>query len=398
MPNFEVRKSIPEHRPGFYEFFAGGGMARAGLGEGWRCLFANDFDPKKVAAYRINWGSDDMRPGDVNLIRTVDLPQGADLAWASFPCQDLSLAGNGLGIGKANAVKATRSGTFWAFAALLNGLRSEGREPSLVVLENVHGLLTSKGGRDFAAVAKTLADLGYRCGAVLVDARHFVPQSRPRIFFIAVRSSAPLPKDLIQPRPIEPWHPPALVRAAEGLSRAAKTAWIWWRLGEPPRLKTALADIIGDGEQWHPVKETNRILGMMSATNRAKIDAAKATGRREVGGVYFRTRIEEGKKVQRAEVRFDGLAGCLRTPRGGSSRQRVLVINGYSVRSRLLTPRETANLMGLPETYVLPEGYTDACHVTGDGVAAPVVAFLRERLLDPLHAATSSEALATAAE
>ena len=79
----------------FYEFFAGGGMARAGLGPEWNCLFANDFDPKKAASYIANWGSRSMKVGDVAGLTTADLPPDADMAWASFPCQDLSLAGAG---------------------------------------------------------------------------------------------------------------------------------------------------------------------------------------------------------------------------------------------------------------------------------------------------------------
>lgn len=82
----------------FYEFFAGGGMARAGLGPGWQCLFANDLDPKKTACYAENWGAVHLRVGDVAALTTADLPTGADLAWASFPCQDLSLAGSGAGL------------------------------------------------------------------------------------------------------------------------------------------------------------------------------------------------------------------------------------------------------------------------------------------------------------
>lgn len=82
-------------RLGFYEFFAGGGMARAGLGEGWECLFANDFDAKKAASYRENWGAAGLHVGDVGRVSTAQLPGRADLIWASFPCQDLSLAGAG---------------------------------------------------------------------------------------------------------------------------------------------------------------------------------------------------------------------------------------------------------------------------------------------------------------
>ena len=84
----------PQIKPTFYEFFAGGGMVRAGLGGGWTCLFGNDFDAKKAASYRANWGSDELCIGDVASLKAADLPGRADLAWASFPCQDLSLAGN----------------------------------------------------------------------------------------------------------------------------------------------------------------------------------------------------------------------------------------------------------------------------------------------------------------
>ena len=83
----------------FYEFFAGGGMARAGLGPGWSCLFANDFDHKKGATYRANWSAGELLTGDIRNVRMKDLPGSVDLAWGSFPCQDLSLAGAGGGRG-----------------------------------------------------------------------------------------------------------------------------------------------------------------------------------------------------------------------------------------------------------------------------------------------------------
>jgi DNA (cytosine-5)-methyltransferase 1 len=93
----------------FYEFFAGGGMARAGLGGGWRCLFANDFDEKKALSYAANWGAEHLLVEDVARVKVEALPGEADLAWASFPCQDLSLACDGAGL------KGHRSGSFWPF-------------------------------------------------------------------------------------------------------------------------------------------------------------------------------------------------------------------------------------------------------------------------------------------
>ena len=104
----------------------------------------------------------------------------------------------------------------------------------------------------------------------------------------------------------------------------------------------------------------------------------------QAGAVFRRMRLEAGRKVQRAEVRFDGLAGCLRTPRGGSSRQVIVVAEHGAVRTRLLSAREAARLMGLPDSYRLPPATTAALHVAGDGVAVPVVRWLAEGLLEPL--------------
>ena len=155
----------------FYEFFAGGGMVRAGLGAGWSCLFANDIDPKKGACYSHNWGDSKLRLADVAELTTADLPGTADLAWASFPCQDLSLAGSGAGL------RGKRSSTFWPFWRLMEALAEEGRAPTVVTLENVCGALTSHGGKDFAALSAAIVGGGYRFGALVIDAVHFVPQS-----------------------------------------------------------------------------------------------------------------------------------------------------------------------------------------------------------------------------
>jgi DNA (cytosine-5)-methyltransferase 1 len=99
----------------------------------------------------------------------------------------------------------------------------------------------------------------------------------------------------------------------------------------------------------------------------------------------MRTRREQqGKRSQRAEIRFDDVAGCLRTPVGGSSRQSIMIVDGETVRSRLLAPREAARLMGLPETYKLPKNYNEAYHLSGDGVVVPVVRFLANHILEPM--------------
>jgi DNA (cytosine-5)-methyltransferase 1 len=368
--------------PQVYEFFAGGGMARLGLGADWTCAFANDIDPRKAAAYRDNFGGAALRLGDIGALTAADLPGRADLAWASFPCQDLSLAGAGAGLAGA------RSGTIRPFFALMRALAAEGRAPRLIALENVCGALTARGGRDVQALWAAFAELGYGFGAVVIDAARFLPQSRPRLFLVAVHAGTAIDPALLSPGPREPFHPPALRKAVQAAPLGLGARHLWWRLPEPARRPRRFADILEaepQGVAWHSPEQTARLLALMSPLHRAKVEAAKRAGGVQVGAVYRRTRAEpDGVRRQRAEVRFDEVAGCLRTPAGGSSRQTLLVVEGERIRSRLVSARETARLMGLPESYRLPARYSDAYHLTGDGVAVDVVAHLARRLLEPL--------------
>jgi DNA (cytosine-5)-methyltransferase 1 len=354
-------------------------MARAGLGEGWRCAFANDFDPLKTKTYRANWGGEDLREGDIWALDPAVLPP-ADLAWASSPCQDFSLAGGRAGLG------GGRSSAFWGFWRLIEALAAEGRAPRALVIENVCGLLSSHGGADFAALGAALAAQGYRFGALEIDAAAFLPQSRPRVFILAARE--PPAAGLLGTSPL---HTPAVRQAHAALPEALKAQWLWWSPGDAPRRNTDVAALLEpDADvRWHRPDQTRHLLSLMAPLHLAKVEAARAasvSGERQVGAVFRRTRAEQGTSRQRAEVRFDGLAGCLRTPRGGSSRQILLIADGGQVRSRLLSGREGARLMGLADDYRLPKAATGALHVVGDGVAAPVVRFLAERLIEPLLA------------
>jgi DNA (cytosine-5)-methyltransferase 1 len=385
----------------FLEFFAGGGMARAGLGESWRCLFANDFDAMKVAAYVRNYGDADIKLEDVAKLTLDDLPsEPSDLAWASFPCQDLSLAGDYKGLGREGDLALTRSGTFWPFWKLMRGLAEAGRSPRAIVLENVYGCLTAHAGKDFAAIGSALSSSDYRFGVMVINASRFVPQSRPRVFFIAIDTKELVQTELVSNGPDSEWHPQSLVDAYAGLSPSAKKRWIWWRPPLPAARNKRFADLLEHeptGVDWHSPAETDYLLSLMSPVNQAKVASAKVSAKRMVGSVYRRTRPDRnGVKRQRAEVRFDDLAGCLRTPAGGSSRQSILVIDGERVRSRLLSPREAARLMGLDDSYHLPERYNDAYRVCGDGVCVPVVRHIAETILEPILAANHVNVLVAA--
>ena len=367
----------------YYDFFAGGGMAGFGLGSKWQCRFANDIDAKKAASYCANHnGGKEMLLKDVASVTPDEIPGTADLVWASFPCQDLSLAGKGAGLA------GKRSGMFKPFWQLVRDLDAEGRGPNIVAVENVYGAITSNGGRDFATLAASFSGLGYRFGAVVVDAVHFLPQSRPRFFIIGVRGDICIPNACCQDASSSVWHPPALVEGHSLLSATAKARWVWWNLPVPQARETSLSGLIESdpkGVKWHTKAETKYLLDMMTDLNRKKVEAAKQLGTQVVGTIYRRTRPDAaGVKRQRAEVRFDEIAGCLRTPAGGSSRQTIMIIEGDTVRSRLLSAREAAALMGLPDSYQLPTRYNDAYKLAGDGVAVPVVRHLAASIFEPI--------------
>lgn len=357
--------------PSFLEFFAGGGMARIGLGDGWSCAFANDFDAVKAEVYRANFPDAEahFHSGDVFALAADRIPT-ADLAWASSPCQDFSLAGARAGLA------GGKSSAFFGFWTLMRAMSAQDRAPPVIVIENVVGLLTSHRGDDFTALCGALSEEGYRFGAIEIDASAFVPQSRPRVFVVATR----LPTgDLEGP---SAFHTRAVREAAARLPDDLKDRWIWWGAPSPPARNTDLAVVLEPDEAvtWNPPARTEALLALMADSHREAVELRIRSGERTVGAVFRRMRGGD----QRAEVRFDGLAGCLRTPRGGSSRQTLLVIENGQVRSRLVTPREGARLMGLPDSYRLPRSQTAGLQVIGDGVAVPAVRWLAESLLEPL--------------
>lgn len=355
----------------FLEFFAGGGMARIGFGKNWACAFANDFDAVKAQTYRANFADAEahFHAGDVFALTADEIPS-ADLAWASSPCQDFSLAGARAGLA------GGKSSAFFGFWTLMKAMSAEGRAPPVIVIENVVGLLTSHHGDDFTALCGALSEEGYRFGALEIDAAAFVPQSRPRVFVVATRLATHV---LEGP---SAFHTRAVREAAARLPEDLKANWIWWGVPSPPTRNTDLAVVLeaDDAVTWNPPERTQALLALMADSHREAVEARIKSGERAVGAVFRRMRGGD----QRAEVRFDGVAGCLRTPRGGSSRQTLLVIENGDVRSRLVTPREGARLMGLSDSYLLPRSQTAGLQVIGDGVAVPAVRWLAESLLEPL--------------
>jgi DNA (cytosine-5)-methyltransferase 1 len=363
------------------EFFAGSGLVRLGLAPEFESLWANDICAKKRDVYVANHPWDKFHLGDIQDVQGHNLPE-ADLAWASFPCQDLSLAGN-LGGMKTG----TRSGLFWEWIRVLQELNKHGKRPPILVAENVVGFVVANQGKHFKLAYRALRDLGYMVGAVVIDAKAFVPQSRPRAFIIAASEEIPL-DGLSQELPSGPFHTTGLVRTSFAVN---DPEWVWWSLPIPQGNKPTFEDLCERDAPCDPPSKTRDICAMLSPLNRKKLNAARRAKTFFAGTAYKRTRPdEEGNKIQRLEIRFDGIAGCLRTPNGGSSRQTVILVDQGSVRSRLMTIRECARLMGAPDTYKLNGSYNDGYRAMGDAVVVPVTRWLTRHLLMSLASRSRS--------
>ena len=246
----------------YLDFFAGAGLVRFGLEPSWSCTWANDIDARKQEVYEAEFGAGEFALGDVASIATDSLPIGADMAWASFPCQDLSLAGSRKGM------KAERSGTYWEFWRLMRDSFDRGERPPLIVIENVVGMLY---GRDFPILCESLAALGMQFGPLVIDARQFLPQSRPRVFVVAVDSRVDC--SLLVNEDIDetvPWFTKAVRSAREKMPAALGESWRWWKLPEPSSTVPSVQDMIEQNPtsvEWHEPDETARLLGMMTPLN-----------------------------------------------------------------------------------------------------------------------------------
>ncbi len=347
------------------EFFAGIGLMRLGLeGAGIETTWANDIEADKHELYAANFGGEDFVLGDVRDVSGDDLPN-VELATASFPCTDLSLAGNRRGLGAGPAPRGSQGGSsmFWEFARILDEMGA--RRPEAVLLENVLGFASSHGGRDLREAVAELNRLGYSCDLLALDARHFVPQSRPRMFIVGLLETDH-PYDPTADRPA--WarqfalaHPEARLHT--------------WPLPVPPERGPALDEVIErlapEHDDWWDADRVVRFVESLSPIQGARLDGLRTSRDLSWRTAYRRTR--GGVAVW--EIRADTIAGCLRTARGGSSKQALVEAGDGEVRVRWMTPREYARLMGAPD-FKLVARRNQSLFGFGDAVCVPVVGWL----------------------
>jgi DNA (cytosine-5)-methyltransferase 1 len=333
--------------------------------------WSNDYEPDKQAMYEGNFGTSTHHEfilGDVRKVHGQDMPSDITLAWASSPCTDLSLAGGRAGL------RGSESGTFWEYIRILDEMGSA--RPPVAVLENVVGLATSRGGEDLAAAIRAFNGLGYSVDVLAIDARRFVPQSRPRLFLVGAQT--PLPDSRQERSELRP-------------------DWLW-RVFSDPTLRTHRAQLpepptpllsglrlcveampLSDGRWWDEAR-THAFVESLSPVQRRRVAQL-----RPAAGVSYRTayrRTRQGTAVW--EVRPDDIAGCLRTARGGSSKQATVRLGDGRLHVRWMTPREYATLMGASHYRLDGARTNQSLFGFGDAVAVPVVEWLAKHYLMPL--------------
>ncbi|CAN5419448.1 DNA cytosine methyltransferase [soil metagenome] len=355
------------------EFFAGIGlMAEALESRGYEIAWANDIERAKRDLYVANRenAADAFVLGDVRDVTGASLPSDIDLATASFPCTDLSLAGKREGLG------GSESSMFWEFARVLDEIEPD-RRPRVALLENVHGFATSHDGADLRSALLEMNRLGYSCDVFAINAKHFVPQSRPRMFVVGVRGK--LPDNASEGEPPISGTRPAWVQRI--YSKNSDLTLHFTSLAElpigPDTITAIVEKVPHTDERWWDESRTRLFVDSLSPKQSARLVALKSGETPSHRTAYRRTR--NGSATW--EIRADSIAGCLRTTGGGSSKQALVEAGADEVRVRWMTPLEYARLMGAGSFKTNARSDNQALFGFGDAVVVDVIQWIADEYL-----------------
>ncbi|MBD1939200.1 DNA (cytosine-5-)-methyltransferase [Microcoleus sp. FACHB-68] len=373
-----LQSATDENLLKFAEFFAGIGLVRKGLERaGWQCVLANDNDQVKGEIYSKNFGNDHLLIDNIANLYASNVPD-VSLVTASFPCQDLSLAGNRQGLA------GNRSGTFFEFMRILKELATNKRLPPVVLIENVPGLLTSSKGQDIRNILVSLNQLSYSCDVLVVDAVHFLPQSRPRVFIIGmnlgkVGNLTEVTKE--NSRAFQ--HPCRPMSVQKVFFSNPDISWGFLNLSPLPAIRES---IIGDlvdtrnHQEWFRETQLLRELSYIRCNSKKRLETARQVARSSGQTVYLSAYRRMRKGLVCLETRDDGIAGCLRTGSGGSSRQILIVVLPDQVKMRYMTAREYGRLQGVEDSFWIPESQSVGRYAFGDAVAVPVITWIGKEI------------------
>ncbi|WP_414584357.1 DNA cytosine methyltransferase [Scytonema sp. PCC 10023] len=362
------------------DFFAGIGLVTMGLvKQGWEVKYALDYSDEKRRMYEGNFRGGHYHHKDIREISGIEVPK-VTLAHASFPCANLSVAGSRTGL------HSGESSTFWDFVRLISemGELRCGGKPPFILIENVEGFLTSGCGEDLIVALTALNNLGYAVDILVIDAAHFVPQSRVRLFILGNLFGLSQTCDELE----QIMSKPTDARPQKVKNFIAANPTIRWSLRKVPDLPQRtinLADIVDETEQWWAKERTEYLFNQMFERHQAQIRLMMQNEYWLYGTVFRRMRVRDGIKQSTAELRTDGIAGCLRTPKGGSARQIIVRAGKGRFDARLINARESARLMGASE-YLIPENISlnNILFGFGDAVCVPVIEWIAKNYLNLL--------------
>lgn len=406
-----------------------GGMDLGFEREGFEVAYQVEFDKHARSVLRRHWPHTELHE-DVRNVGLLNLPS-VDVLVGGFPCQDLSVAGRRAGLA------GERSGLFYEFARII-----EETDPEWVVIENVAGLLSSRGGRDMGAVLGTLSELGYGWAYRVLDSQYFgVAQRRRRVFIVGrsggrSRSCADV---LFEPESVCGNPPPSRTkgqgtststgRSTEGGRGAVGIAEN--QRGEVRYMETGAALSAGGGKpgSGYPaifaIQDSREIekhqngLGVTQADVAYTLDGTGAQGFAECHEPYP---CEHDAELERLwaenDARLDGVVGALDSECGASKltdqtlrnghvmpvaywdggevsdtldeyghvkrqtmpeKRRMAAVVGWS-RVRRLTPRECERLQGFPDDWTAGQADIHRYRQIGNAVTVPVIEWLAARI------------------
>jgi DNA (cytosine-5)-methyltransferase 1 len=321
----------------FADLFAGIGGTRLGFEQaGGRCNFTCEYDRFCVQTYRANFRPEHEVAGDVRELTgssatIADRIPDHDVLVAGFPCQPFSIAGVSKknALGRAHGFECETQGTlFFEICKILQGKR-----PYAFLLENVRNLRSHDGGRTFDVILRSLREIGYEVEARVIDARHWVPQHRERIYIVGFRSETAFRlNDVAVPNTF-----PVLssILHPENGTEAAQAGYTT-ASGNVERKYTLTSHLwkyLRDYKKKHEAAGNGFGFGLVTPAEIARTLSAR----------YYKDGSE------------------------------ILVSRGPNRNPRRLTPRECARLMGFPDTFRIPVSDTQAYKQFGNSVVVPVI-------------------------
>lgn len=344
----------------YFSLFTGIGGFELGIGRGGECVGYSEIDPHADAIYKSHFPTH-HNYGDITKINPKDLPD-FDLIVGGFPCQAFSIAG------KRRGFEDTRGTLFFEIARILKA-----KQPRLLLLENVKGLLSHGDGRTFKTIIATLDELGYDLQwQVLNSKNHGVPQNRERVIIVGHLRGTPRPKvfplegncksDIVLPTLTARYYG----AQANGGYIGSKSQEIK-QVNNPKHSNDRVYETDGISPTLNTMQGGNRQPFIVAERGRYKGD---------------------GSIEQRFEKRDDGLSNSLTTVEKDN---RVFIPEATKdMKIRRLTPVECERLQGFPDGWTAMASDTQRYKTLGNAVTVNVIRDVVARMLPLPHSTKHS--------